>query len=114
MGATRGEWGGEVVFVPDGGSAEKTLDANIIGFHRLGKTIVAVSSLDHGMTNRGELYRIERRSDGSFSATWWKRLPGEPRQSGLRANGALFVRCSGGDVVVIPSGVFERARGLGA
>ncbi|MBK7642684.1 MAG: hypothetical protein IPJ19_06470 [Planctomycetes bacterium] len=104
LGATRGEWGGEVVYLKPDGKQEQVLWENTIGLHRTPSGIVAVTGLAHLTLEEGVLYRIDLGADGSYKATWWKRLPGAPSRSGLRADGTLVVSCRGGTIAVSPDG----------
>ncbi|ABF90197.1 PBS lyase HEAT-like repeat protein [Myxococcus xanthus DK 1622] len=103
VGASRGEWGGELMHIPTDAAAKKILDANATGIHKVGEHIVAVTGLSHIVTNDGMLYRIVPR-DGAYVAEPWRVLPGAPRRSGLLSDGRLFVSCLGADVVITPEG----------
>lgn len=102
LGATRGEWGGELVLVRPNAPQQLVLDDNVIGVHRFGAHIVAVAGLAHLGMESATLYRIEPRPDGSYAAIWWKRLPSEPGISGITPTGRLFVRCRDADFVLAP------------
>jgi HEAT repeat protein len=104
LGSTRGEWGGELVAAAAGAPTEFILRENVQGVHAIPSGIVAVTGLCHLGFDFGALYRIDLRPDGRFEATWWKRLPGKPSDSGVLPDGSLFVRCHGGDVVVAADG----------
>jgi HEAT repeat protein len=108
LGDDRGEWGGELVLERPGKPAIPVLTENTVGVHRAPFGLVAVTGLNHLLSN-GVLYRIERGPGGSYRAEWWKRLPGAPEQSGLLEDGSLFVRCDGGDVVVTREGRIRAA-----
>lgn len=104
LGASRGEWGGELVQVRTDGSSSMVLDDNVVGVHRTPTGIVAVAGIAHLSYNAGALYRIEAGADGTFTATWWKRLPGAPVVSGFIDDGLLFIRCLDADVVLTATG----------
>ncbi|MFP2956803.1 HEAT repeat domain-containing protein [Myxococcus sp. 1LA] len=103
VGASRGEWGGELMHLPADGAAKKILDANATGLHKVGEHLVAVTGLAHIVSNGGMLYRLVPR-DGTFVAEPWRALPGAPRRSGLLPDGRLLVSCVGADVVVTADG----------
>lgn len=104
LGASRGEWGGELVQVRTDGSSSVVLDDNVVGVHRTATGIVAVAGIAHLSLNYGALYRIEARPDGTFTSTWWKRLPGAPIVSGFLEGGSLVIRCLDGDVLLTTGG----------
>ncbi len=104
LGASRGEWGGELVQVRTVGSSSVGLDDNVVGVHRTATGIVAVAGIAHLSLNYGALYRVEARPDGTFTSTWWKRLPGAPIVSGFLEGGSLVIRCLDGDVLLTTGG----------
>jgi hypothetical protein len=104
LGASRGEWGGELVLRRAGAPDLVLIDDNTHGVYRTPSGIIAITGLGHMSSDRGALYRIDCLPDGSCSAKWWKRLPGEPQNHGLMEDGGLFIRCHGGDVVLTPDG----------
>lgn len=109
VGATRGEWGGEVVLLRAGLPQQTVLEENTLAIHRTSSGIIAVTGLAHLESNDGVLYRIDPAPDGSYKATWWKRLPGEPLASGFLNDGSLFVHCLGGDIVLTTEGRMQMA-----
>lgn len=109
VGADRGEWGGELMYL-DGKSAPlRLLDGNVRGIHRHPAGIVVVTGLAHMMSNRGALYRAKTVGSGKYEVSYWKTLPGAPRASGILPNGDLFVSCIGGDIVLKADGRMEMA-----
>jgi hypothetical protein len=103
LGASRGEWGGEVVFSDGRAPATVLVRYNARSIHSLPFGIIAVTS--QPSLNRGALYRIERLAAKKYRASRWQALPGAPRRTGLLADGSLFIECMGGSQVVIsPSG----------
>lgn len=109
VGSSRGEWGGELMYL-DGTSAPiRLLDENITGIHRLPVGIVVVTGLAHGMDNDGALYLAKLVGPGKYEVSRWKTLPGAPHASGLMGDGSLFVSCLGGDIVLKADGSLEMA-----
>ena len=99
VGADRGEWGGELVYVPDKGDAMVLYNENVEDIFPLGGQLVATSGLAHMVSDRGELLRIDEDKEGQYSAAPWKRLPGVPYSSWLIEGGELLINTSGGSVV---------------
>ncbi|MBK6691014.1 MAG: HEAT repeat domain-containing protein [Myxococcales bacterium] len=101
VGSSRGEWRGELMhFTQRKGSPTPLLRENIVGIHATSIGIVIVTGLARLAYNRGALYLARRAGPGKYEVTYWKTLPGAPRASGLTADGALFVSCVGGDLLV--------------
>ena len=101
VGADRGEFGGELMHMDASkGSPTQLLGENIVGIHETTIGIVIATGLSHMAFNRGALYVARRAGPGKYEVTYWKTLPGAPRASGLTADGALFVSCEGGDILV--------------
>lgn len=101
VGSDRGEWGGELAYIADGGDARVVLEDNIEGIFKLGQTIVAVSGLAHLSQNQGMLYALARGSDGAWHATPWRALPGAPQRSWLAPDGRLLVNTYAGGAVLV-------------
>jgi len=99
VGADRGEWGGELVYVPDKGGAMVLYNENVEDIFPLGGQLVATSGLAHMVGDRGVLLRIGEDKEGQYSAAPWKRLPGAPYSSWLIEGGELLINTSGGSVV---------------
>ncbi len=101
LGATRGEWGGELVYLdPKLQGLTRLLETNVVGVHRTSAGIVVVTGLSHMFTNHGELYLAKPASTGKYEMKRWKVLPGAPHRSGMLNGGSLLVQCTGGDVVL--------------
>ena len=100
-GSSRGEWGGELMFVGDDGRFQRILGDNVEDIYRLGTRIVATTGLAHLGLNHGALVEITRDSEGRWHATTWRVLPGAPAASFLVAPHGLMVRTVGGGAVVI-------------
>lgn len=104
VGASRGEWGGELVYVRRNGEAVRVKSENVTAIHVTPSGIVLVAGIAHMGWNEGQLYRLAVGDDGHWRATWWKRLPGAPAASGFLPDGSLFLRCCFADVRLTPSG----------
>lgn len=109
-GSNRGEWGGELMFIADGGKPQKLLDANIEDIYRLGDRYVAVSGIAHLTINEGQVTELVRAADGTWSARPWRILPGAPTASRLVRGGELLIDVvSGGTLLLSPDGRFRMA-----
>ncbi len=109
LGADRGEWGGELVFTDRASTTVHVIEDNVRGIHRMPFGILAITGLAHLMLNHGMIYLVEVPASGKPKATKWKSLPGAPRQSGIMADGRLFISCTGGNVVVSTDGRISMA-----
>jgi hypothetical protein len=98
----RGEWGGEMVFVPDLGKAYGLHDGNTSDLHRLGNRIVAVAGNGH-MTSRGRVYLLERGGDGRWQARPWREMPSWIGDSWLTPGGELALASHGRGTVLLAS-----------
>ena len=56
--SSRGEFGGELMHIPDEGQAIRVLNSNVEGIHLIGSTIVAVTGLAHLFSNEGMVYSL--------------------------------------------------------
>ncbi|NOY00642.1 MAG: HEAT repeat domain-containing protein [Verrucomicrobia bacterium] len=111
VGASRGEWGGELMFIDGNGAFTKILDDNIQGIYHTTSGIVVVAGIAHLSFNRGMLYKVIKKADGKWAAVKWRALPGVPRSSDLRENGDLFIGSPFGSVLVSPDGSIRMADG---
>lgn len=110
-GSDRGEWGGELMFLPDAGAPQHILDANIEDIYQLGDAIVVTTGLAHLSMNQGVLYRATRDAQGAWQAEVWRILPGAPAASHLVKPDELLVRTRHtGTVVVDAEGRMRMAR----
>jgi HEAT repeat protein len=108
--ADRGEWGGELVFVPDHGKPYGVFDGNTGNLHRLGDRLVAVTGLGHMGINRAHVYEIARDGSGRWAAKPWRQLPQAPADSYLVAGGELAIEAySSGTVLLAPDGSMRMA-----
>jgi len=104
LGSSRGEWGGETVFLDDKGQTHPLLSKNTIGIFKMPFGILAVTGLAHLGFDHGMVYLITPSTDGGYSARRWKTLPGTPRTARVLKNGALRIDCNGGVLVLSPTG----------
>ncbi len=111
VGASRGEWGGELMFIDGNGAFTKILDDNIQGIYHTTSGVVVVAGMAHLSSNRGMLYTVIKQADGKWAAVKWRALPGVPRSSDLRENGDLFIGSPFGSVLVSPDGSIRMADG---
>lgn len=110
VGADRGEWGGELVFIGDNGLNQTILEQNVEDIYRLGSRLVAVTGLAHMFMNEGMLYEVVSDSGGHWSARTWRALPSAPGSSWLVPTGELQVNSHGGVSVLVDSvGVMRMA-----
>jgi len=110
VGADRGEFGGELMFVDEMGKWSKILDDNIQGIYHTASGIVVVAGLAHMGFNRGTLYKVSKAVDGKWNVAKWKALPGDPYSSALLGDGSLFIGSPYGNVLVSPDGSIRMAK----
>ena len=110
VGSDRGEWGGELIHIPERGVGNVLYEENIEDIYLLGSQLVATSGMAHMMLNDGFLVRIDKNDTGRYVATPWKRLPASPGTSWLIDGGNLLVNTySGGSVIIDADGNFRMA-----
>lgn len=95
-GSDRGEWGGELVYLPEQAPAQPLVADNIQAIVTLGKEHVAVAGLAHMMMDYGRIYRITQQpSEASkpvkMQAKHWIALPAHVTSSSLLQNGDLLL-----------------------
>jgi hypothetical protein len=103
VGADRGEWGGELVFVAEDGSRQTILDQNVEDIYQLDSRLVAVTGLAHMFVNEAMLYEVSRDAEGKWSARPWRALPSAPGSSWLVLTGELQVNSYDGVSVLVDS-----------
>ncbi len=103
-GCDRGEWGGEIAFVDLKGNPLVIAHQNARTIYKTADGIVAVTGLAHLSGNNGFLFKVGKGTDGVWTATKWRALPGAPRLSRLLKDGRLFICCYGGIVLISPNG----------
>ncbi|MGH8105630.1 MAG: hypothetical protein ACREO2_04900, partial [Arenimonas sp.] len=109
-GSSRGEWGGELVFIKDGGVAQKILDTNLEDIYLHGDRYIAVTGLAHLGMNNGMLYELIPDKSDHWSARPWRALPGAPRTSGRVESGEILVNTNrGGSVLIAKDGSMRMA-----
>jgi hypothetical protein len=67
------------------------------------------TGLGHLSIVEGAVYRVEVSPEGTPAVRLWRVLPGAPTASWLTPGGALFISCSGGDVLLSPAGELSMA-----
>jgi len=80
QGSDVGEWIGTLQYVARDGARQTVLEENIMGIVNGASGVFAIVGLAHMSTNRGAVYRIDRRSDGTLSASVLVTLAGAPSQ----------------------------------
>ena len=100
-GSDRGEWGGELVYIPDSGKATIILDENIEDVYKLGERYIATTGLAHMFLNEGMLYQLNKNDQGHWKAKEWLRLPGAPYSSWFVETGELLINTTGGGSILL-------------
>lgn len=100
-GGNRGEWGGELVFIPDNGKATKILDENIENIYKHGDRYIAITGLAHMSMNDGMIYELLQTKDGNWQTNEWLKLPGSPASSRLVETGEILINTIGGGSILL-------------
>lgn len=100
VGADRGEWGGELVYISDDGESTTIYEGNTENIFFVGDQLVATSGLAH-FSSRGVLLAIDEPKPGRYTAVPWKRLPAAPASSWLIEGGELLINTYGGGSVIV-------------
>ena len=109
VGSSRGEWGGELMFIDSAGNSSMVLKDTIVGIYHTPKGILAVAGVSAMLMKRGMIYKVSRDDIGNWRATKWKALPGGLKSSALIKDGSLYIECVGGNVVFTPEGTIKMA-----
>ncbi len=110
VGRDRGEFGGELVFVPDEGEQSFVLKENVEDLFKLGERYIAVTGLSHLGIHYGCVYGIKPGESGQWVAELWRTLPGAPNSCGKLPSGEIFISTSGGgDVILSVDGTLRMA-----
>lgn len=108
-GSDRGEWGGDLVFIPTEGKAIKILDFNVEDIYSFGSHLIALSGLAHMSMNNGMIHKIYRKGN-EWHAEPWINLPGAPHTSWLVETGELLINTvDGGSVLLSTDGSLRMA-----
>jgi hypothetical protein len=98
----RGEFGGEVWWVPRSGTKELVAQTNLVSFLRSGSGIFGLVGLAHLVTNEGSLVRFDRNAAGKWEMVKTVDLTAAPQAFTTRSNGDLVVVMAGALAVVRP------------
>lgn len=109
-GSTRGEWGGELVFINNEGASKVLIEANVEDVYQFDQRFIAVTGLAHLFMNGGMLYEVTRKAGNSWSVKPWRALPGAPISSWPVESGEILINTvSGGSILVDASGYMRMA-----
>lgn len=110
VGASRGEWGGEIVFIGDDGTQAKVLSANVEDIYQLGNEIIATTGLAHLGSNSGMMFKLFRDENNEWVAKEWINLPGAPQSSWFVESGELLINVlRGGSILLSEDGAMRLA-----
>lgn len=103
--AFRGEWGGEIAFIPDEGEPQVLASEFALDVLRLGDRIVVVAGLAHLGLDEGRLLEVRGDPDGRWQVMPWRELPGMPDRHHLTRTGELWLEFDEGTALrVSPEG----------
>ena len=89
VGRSGGEWGGSLQFEEGHGFAQRLLEENILGMHKMGTSVVVFTGLAHATGNAGAIYVVRRKSRHELSISLVRRLAGEPSEITQHKSGAV-------------------------
>ena len=101
VGSDRGEWGGELMYIPAAGTPSTLLKTNVQNIDFLGEEIVVVTGLAHLFGNSGMIFAVKSAGSGRWHVEPWIALPGAPTSSWLVETGELLVNTYGGGSILI-------------
>jgi hypothetical protein len=109
VGADRGEWGGQLSWVSENGSASEIYSGNIQAITEVNGRYYAFGGLAHLGINEGRMLRVDRDEDGRWRAVPVVALSGAPEAVAKVAGDTLLVVTSGALEVVHPDGAHRVA-----
>ncbi|MFL0796553.1 MAG: HEAT repeat domain-containing protein [Cellvibrionaceae bacterium] len=111
-GSSRGEWGGELVFIKAGTKPQLIMKENIEDIYKLGDRYITVTGLAHLGMNRGNIFELIEDTQGWFARPW-RALPGAPQTSWFVETGEILINTySGGSVLIKADGTMRMAECL--
>ncbi len=109
-GSSRGEWGGELVFISDSGEQSLVLEDNIEDIYILGTRYITTAGLAHMSSNNGRIYELYTNKYNKWKSRPWLKLPGTPRTSWFVETGELLINTfGGGSILLSEKGIFRMA-----
>lgn len=110
VGSSRGEWGGELVFIDEEGVTKKVLSANVEDIYKLGGAVISTTGLAHLGGNNGMIYKFSRDENDNWIADEWIKLPGSPVSSWFVETGELLINVHiGGTLLLSKDGTMRVA-----
>ncbi|MDH5763792.1 MAG: HEAT repeat domain-containing protein [Nitrospinota bacterium] len=100
-GSNRGEWGGELVYIPDKGKTISVLNKNIEDIYKFGDKYITTTGLAHLSSNNGMVYELFQGKDGYWQEKEWLKLPGSPISSRFVETGEILINTSGGGSILL-------------
>lgn len=108
VGDSRGEWGGELMFIDSHSNQQLLAFDNILSVFRWNNQIIAIAGCDHMGANQGELYITQNNTSGKWETQRWFVLPGAPYDFSVTPTGKLKILCQSGVFVVNKKGAPEK------
>lgn len=100
IGRSNGEWGGSLHFEYGNGLAQRLLEQNVVGLHKVGSSVVVFTGLAHLTRNDGAIYLVRRKSRHELSVALLHRLAGEPSEITQHKSGAVHFGVFTGELAV--------------
>ena len=108
-GESRGEFGGELVFISSSGDVELIADMNLEDIYQFEFGYVITEGLSHMQSDKGTLWLVTFK-DGKPKLTELFGLLGAPRSSVKLSNGELLINSKTGSQLLTKSGSLQRVR----
>jgi hypothetical protein len=108
VGTDAGEWGGELVFIPQAGAAQTLVKQNVATIFRLGDADYALTGLAHLILNDGALWRIDTRG-ATARADRLADLPGGSPRAWTHVEGKALLVATEKAFAILPDGRIEPA-----
>lgn len=110
VGASRGEWGGEAVFIRTGSPPQTVINDNVEDIYEMPFGYVVTAGLAHLSLNRGAIYVVNISEAGHPKAEVLFALAGQPETSWKLSDGRLLVNMSDSSVLLDQHGYLHRVR----
>jgi hypothetical protein len=113
VGSSRGEWGGEAVFIGGASRPKIVINDNVEDIYKMPFGYVVTAGLAHLSLNRGAIYVVKISETGIPKAEVLFALAGQPKTSWKLSDGRLLVNMSDSSVLLDQQGHLRRVLCIG-
>lgn len=109
-GSDGGEWGGELMFLPDEGELnELQTGKNVRDLYKFNDFYISITGVAHLGINEGQIFQI-RKEGSNWKVEQWVTLPGAPKRSWLVDTGEIAIDTyKGGTILLASDGTLRMA-----